>query len=177
VIGAFFGNWLLPALGLHLGSGIISATTDATIGALILLLIMRLVRGGNGWRARGAGVDDCRTRSRRQCVAALEANASDRERIQRQLATAIHDADSNNSHRPLSMSCRSLSGLPLPVLSPGRVRSQLLTSAKNTTDAICTAVIREYQTARCRGPLSSAFKSIFTKLLHHRASNSAACMV
>jgi uncharacterized membrane protein YeaQ/YmgE (transglycosylase-associated protein family) len=52
VIGAFIGGWLLPQLGIHLGSGIISAIVDATVGALILLLIARLVRGGNGWRAR-----------------------------------------------------------------------------------------------------------------------------
>jgi uncharacterized membrane protein YeaQ/YmgE (transglycosylase-associated protein family) len=52
VAGAFVGGWLLPQLGIHLGSGTVSAIIDATIGALILLLIMRLVRGGNGWRAR-----------------------------------------------------------------------------------------------------------------------------
>jgi uncharacterized membrane protein YeaQ/YmgE (transglycosylase-associated protein family) len=52
VAGAFVGDWLLPQLGIHLGSGTISAILDATVGALILLLIMRLVRGGNGWRAR-----------------------------------------------------------------------------------------------------------------------------
>lgn len=52
VAGAFIGGWLLPQLGIHLGSGTISAIIDATIGALILLLIMRLIRGGNGWRAR-----------------------------------------------------------------------------------------------------------------------------
>jgi uncharacterized membrane protein YeaQ/YmgE (transglycosylase-associated protein family) len=52
VIGAFIGGWLLPQLGIHLGSGIISAIIDATLGALLLLLIVRLVRGGNGWRAR-----------------------------------------------------------------------------------------------------------------------------
>ena len=52
VSGAFVGGWLLPQLGIHLGSGTISAIIDATIGALILLLIMRMVRGGNGWRAR-----------------------------------------------------------------------------------------------------------------------------
>ena len=52
VAGAFLGGWLLPQLGIHLGSGTISAIIDATIGALILLLIMRLFRGGNGWRAR-----------------------------------------------------------------------------------------------------------------------------
>jgi len=52
VIGAFIGGWLLPQLGLQLGSGLVSAILCATIGALILLLIVRLVRGGNGWRAR-----------------------------------------------------------------------------------------------------------------------------
>jgi uncharacterized membrane protein YeaQ/YmgE (transglycosylase-associated protein family) len=52
IIGAFIGGWLLPQLGIHLGSGIISAIIDATIGALILLVIARMVRGGNGWRAR-----------------------------------------------------------------------------------------------------------------------------
>ena len=52
VAGAFTGGWLLPQLGIHLGSGTISGIIDATIGALILLLVVRLVRGGNGWRAR-----------------------------------------------------------------------------------------------------------------------------
>jgi uncharacterized membrane protein YeaQ/YmgE (transglycosylase-associated protein family) len=52
VVGAFIGGWLLPQLGIHLGSGIVSAILDATIGAFLLLVIVRLVRGGNGWRAR-----------------------------------------------------------------------------------------------------------------------------
>jgi uncharacterized membrane protein YeaQ/YmgE (transglycosylase-associated protein family) len=52
VVGAFIGDWLLPQLGIHLGSGIISAVIDATIGAVLLLLIIRLVRGRSGWRAR-----------------------------------------------------------------------------------------------------------------------------
>jgi len=52
VVGAFIGGWLLPQLGIQLGSGIISAIINATLGALLLLLIIRLVRGGNGWRAR-----------------------------------------------------------------------------------------------------------------------------
>ena len=38
IAGAFIGSWLLPQLGLHLGSGIISAIINATIGALLLLL-------------------------------------------------------------------------------------------------------------------------------------------
>jgi uncharacterized membrane protein YeaQ/YmgE (transglycosylase-associated protein family) len=46
IIGAFIGSWLLPQLGIHLGVGILSAITNATIGALLLLLAIRLVRGG-----------------------------------------------------------------------------------------------------------------------------------
>jgi uncharacterized membrane protein YeaQ/YmgE (transglycosylase-associated protein family) len=50
IIGAFIGDWLLPQLGLHLGSGIVSAIANATIGAVLLLLVIRLVRGGGRWR-------------------------------------------------------------------------------------------------------------------------------
>src|SRR3954463_2782871 len=49
ILGAFFGSWLLPRLGIHLGAGLISAIVNATIGAILLLLIVRLVRGGGGW--------------------------------------------------------------------------------------------------------------------------------
>jgi uncharacterized membrane protein YeaQ/YmgE (transglycosylase-associated protein family) len=55
IAGAFIGSWFLPQLGLHLGSGIISAIIDATIGALLLLLVIRLVRGGGGWRRSWGG--------------------------------------------------------------------------------------------------------------------------
>jgi uncharacterized membrane protein YeaQ/YmgE (transglycosylase-associated protein family) len=44
------GSWLLPQLGIHLGTGLISAIVNATIGAVLLLLIVRLVRGGGGWQ-------------------------------------------------------------------------------------------------------------------------------
>lgn len=44
IIGAFFGGWLLPRLGIHLGVGLISAIASATIGAVVLLLVLRLVR-------------------------------------------------------------------------------------------------------------------------------------
>jgi uncharacterized membrane protein YeaQ/YmgE (transglycosylase-associated protein family) len=50
IVGAFIGSWLLPQLGIHLGAGIVAAIINATVGALILLLIIRLVRGGGGWR-------------------------------------------------------------------------------------------------------------------------------
>ena len=54
VLGAFFGSWLLPQLGIHIGSGIVSAIISATIGAVILLLIVRFVRGGPWWRSSWA---------------------------------------------------------------------------------------------------------------------------
>jgi uncharacterized membrane protein YeaQ/YmgE (transglycosylase-associated protein family) len=49
VIGAFIGDWLLPRLGIHLGVGLIAAIINATIGAVVLLLLIRLVRGSGGW--------------------------------------------------------------------------------------------------------------------------------
>ncbi len=49
VVGAFIGDWLVPRLGIHLGVGTISAIINATIGAIVLLLIVRFVRGGSGW--------------------------------------------------------------------------------------------------------------------------------
>lgn len=50
VLGAFIGSWVLPRLDIHLGAGIVAAIINATIGALILLLLIKLVRGGGGWR-------------------------------------------------------------------------------------------------------------------------------
>jgi len=55
VVGAFIGDWLLPRVGLHLGVGMISAIINATIGAVVLLLIIRLVRGGSRWSS-GSGI-------------------------------------------------------------------------------------------------------------------------
>src|SRR4051812_43487446 len=48
ILGAFITSWLLPRLGTHLGSGIISAIVNA-IGAVLLLFVVRLLRGGGGW--------------------------------------------------------------------------------------------------------------------------------
>ena len=44
IIGAFVGGWLLPKLGVHLGAGLVAIIASATIGAIVLLLILRLVR-------------------------------------------------------------------------------------------------------------------------------------
>jgi uncharacterized membrane protein YeaQ/YmgE (transglycosylase-associated protein family) len=50
LVGAFIGDWLLPRLGIHLGAGIVSLIINAFIGAVVLLLILRLVGGGWGRR-------------------------------------------------------------------------------------------------------------------------------
>ena len=49
ILGAFIGAWLLPQLGIQLGAGIIRAIINATIGAVVLLLLIRLVRGRSRW--------------------------------------------------------------------------------------------------------------------------------
>jgi uncharacterized membrane protein YeaQ/YmgE (transglycosylase-associated protein family) len=43
---------LLPQLGIHLGAGIVRAIINATIGAILLLLVIRLLRGGTSWGRR-----------------------------------------------------------------------------------------------------------------------------
>jgi uncharacterized membrane protein YeaQ/YmgE (transglycosylase-associated protein family) len=46
IVGAFIASWLFPRLGIHLGVGLISKIIYSAIGAIILLLVVRLVRGG-----------------------------------------------------------------------------------------------------------------------------------
>ncbi len=50
IAGAFVGGWLLPRVGIHLGTGLVSAIINATLGAVVLLLVMRVLSGGFGWR-------------------------------------------------------------------------------------------------------------------------------
>jgi uncharacterized membrane protein YeaQ/YmgE (transglycosylase-associated protein family) len=45
IVGALIGTWLLPGLGIHIGSGFVSTIVVATIGAVLLLLIIGLVSG------------------------------------------------------------------------------------------------------------------------------------
>ena len=52
LVGAFIGNWLLPKLGIHLGVGLVAAILNAFIGAVVLLLVLRLIGGGFGYRRR-----------------------------------------------------------------------------------------------------------------------------
>ena len=44
IIGAFIAAWLFPKLGIQLGTGIFRQIIYATIGAVILLALVRLVR-------------------------------------------------------------------------------------------------------------------------------------
>jgi uncharacterized membrane protein YeaQ/YmgE (transglycosylase-associated protein family) len=46
VAGALIASLLFPKLGIHLGTGMVSEIIYSAIGAIILLLIVRLVRGG-----------------------------------------------------------------------------------------------------------------------------------
>ena len=45
IAGAFVASWLFPKLGINLGTGLLREIIDAAIGAIILLLIVRLLRG------------------------------------------------------------------------------------------------------------------------------------
>lgn len=44
IIGAFVGGWLLPRLGVHLGDGLVPIIASATIGSVVLLLVLRMIR-------------------------------------------------------------------------------------------------------------------------------------
>ena len=46
IVGAFIAAWLLPKLHIALGTGLIREIINATLGAVVLLLIVRLVSGG-----------------------------------------------------------------------------------------------------------------------------------
>jgi uncharacterized membrane protein YeaQ/YmgE (transglycosylase-associated protein family) len=45
IAGAFVASWLFPKLGIHIGTGLVSEIIYSAIGAVLLLLIVRLVRG------------------------------------------------------------------------------------------------------------------------------------
>ncbi len=46
IAGAFISSLLFPKLGFHIGSGLVSEIIYSAIGAVVLLLIVRLVRTG-----------------------------------------------------------------------------------------------------------------------------------
>jgi uncharacterized membrane protein YeaQ/YmgE (transglycosylase-associated protein family) len=45
VIGAFLATLIFPRLGIRLGTGLVSEIVFSALGAIILLLVVRLVRG------------------------------------------------------------------------------------------------------------------------------------
>ena len=44
ILGAFLASWLLPQLGVNLGGGWIRDIINATIGGVVILVILSLVR-------------------------------------------------------------------------------------------------------------------------------------
>jgi uncharacterized membrane protein YeaQ/YmgE (transglycosylase-associated protein family) len=46
IAGAFVASFLFPRLGIHIGVGLVSEVIYSAIGAVILLVVVRLVRGG-----------------------------------------------------------------------------------------------------------------------------------
>jgi uncharacterized membrane protein YeaQ/YmgE (transglycosylase-associated protein family) len=46
ILGALISSLLFPGLGFHLGTGLVSEILYSAIGAVILLLVVRLVRTG-----------------------------------------------------------------------------------------------------------------------------------
>lgn len=45
IVGALIGSWLMPRLSIHMGAGIVSAIIVATVGAVLLLVIVGLLSG------------------------------------------------------------------------------------------------------------------------------------
>ncbi len=48
VVGSLLGDWLLPRFGAHFIGGIAGLAVNSAIGAIVLLLILRLA-GASGW--------------------------------------------------------------------------------------------------------------------------------
>ncbi len=44
IVGAFIGGWLLGVLGVSIGGGLPGSLVTATIGAVVLLFIVRLIK-------------------------------------------------------------------------------------------------------------------------------------
>ena len=44
IIGAVVAGWLLPRIGIVIGVGFIASVIDAFIGAVILLIVLRLIK-------------------------------------------------------------------------------------------------------------------------------------
>jgi uncharacterized membrane protein YeaQ/YmgE (transglycosylase-associated protein family) len=45
IVGAFVGGWLFEQFGIVSGQGIVGSIIGATVGAVVILILIRLVRG------------------------------------------------------------------------------------------------------------------------------------
>jgi uncharacterized membrane protein YeaQ/YmgE (transglycosylase-associated protein family) len=54
-LGALIGNWLLPRLDIHLGTGVVAMIVNALIGAVLLLLVIRVLNGRGIFKRRWGG--------------------------------------------------------------------------------------------------------------------------
>jgi uncharacterized membrane protein YeaQ/YmgE (transglycosylase-associated protein family) len=59
IVGSLIGTWLLSRLGIHLGGDFLTKIVVATIGAVLLLLVVGIVRGGGGREGAIGGFDLC----------------------------------------------------------------------------------------------------------------------
>ncbi|UVK47435.1 GlsB/YeaQ/YmgE family stress response membrane protein [Mesorhizobium sp. AR07] len=44
IVGAFIAGWLFPRIGFSIGGGILAAIIHATIGAIILLVLVKVLK-------------------------------------------------------------------------------------------------------------------------------------
>ena len=44
IVGAFIGGWLLGAVGVPIGGGLIGSLVTATLGAVVLLFLVSLIK-------------------------------------------------------------------------------------------------------------------------------------
>ena len=61
LVGAFLGHWLLPAMHIHLGYGLVALVADATVGAVVLLLVFGLISFSRNWKGSAETVPGVRT--------------------------------------------------------------------------------------------------------------------
>ena len=48
VVGSLLGDWLIPRFGVHFVGGMAGLVVNSAIGAIVLLLVLRLA-GASGW--------------------------------------------------------------------------------------------------------------------------------
>jgi uncharacterized membrane protein YeaQ/YmgE (transglycosylase-associated protein family) len=56
IAGAFMASWIFLQLKIHLGTGIVFETVEAAIGAVLLLVTIRLIHGRGRWRGSSGGL-------------------------------------------------------------------------------------------------------------------------